>query len=186
MNRLAMMLLGATVLTAAPVFAQTPWIHVEVEESRDDDSQVKVNLPLSVVEIALEAAPSEIVSEGRIHLHHADKDIEVEDLRRMWNELRDSGDAELVSVKGRHNDVGIRRQGDLVTIEVTERHAHDGDREDKVHIQVPVAVVDALFSGDGEELNIRDAVRELKSRRGDVVRVDGRDTKVRIWIDEKD
>lgn len=181
MNRLALALFGAVILTAAPAFSQTPWIHVEVEESRDDDAQVKVNLPLSVVEIALEAAPSHIVSEGRIHLHHVDEDIDVEDLRRMWNELRDAGDAELVSVRGRHEDVSIRRQGDLVTIEVTERH----DDDDQVHIEVPVAVVDALLSGDGEELNVRDAMRELRSRRGDIVRVDDGDTKVRIWIDEK-
>lgn len=182
MNRLAMALLGASLLTAAPAFSQTPWIHVEVEESQDDDTQVKVNLPLAVVEVALDAAPSDIVSEGRIHLHHVDKDIDIADLRRMWNELRNTGDAELVSVTGKDGDVEIHRRGDLVTIDVTER---DGDR-DKVHIEVPVSVVDALFSGDGEELNVRDAVRELKSRRGDIVRVDGGDTKVRIWIDEKE
>jgi hypothetical protein len=49
-----------------------------------------------------------------------------------------------------------------------------------------VSVVDALFSGEGKELNLKGAISALKSLRGDVVRVDGDDAKVRIWIDEKD
>ena len=52
--------------------------------------------------------------------------------------------------------------------------------------RVPIAVVDALFSGDGESLNLEGAVEELANLRGDIVRVDEEDTKVRIWIDEKD
>ena len=47
-------------------------------------------------------------------------------------------------------------------------------------------MVDALFSGEGQELNLKEAISELKSLRGDIVRVDDGETKVRIWIDEKD
>ena len=41
---------------ATPLFAQTPWIHVEVIETGEDDTRVNVNLPLSVVQVALDAA----------------------------------------------------------------------------------------------------------------------------------
>ncbi|MGH9319469.1 MAG: hypothetical protein ACRD21_13010 [Vicinamibacteria bacterium] len=166
---------------ASPLRAQTPWIHIEVNENKTDPSHVKVNLPLSVVQIALEAAPDKIVDEGRIHLHHVDEDIDVEDLRRMWNELKAGGDGELVSVEEKDATVSVRRAGDKVLIEVAD--ATDGE---KVHVQVPVSVVDALFSGEGHELNLKDALSALESLRGDVVRVDDGATKVRIWIDEKD
>lgn len=173
----------ALLVLAAPLAAQTPWIHVEVDESGDDEAHVRVNLPLSLVEVALEAAPEKpvkIVKKGHIHLHHVEGDIDVEDLRRVWQELRQTGDAELLSVEEKNQTVSIRREGDRVLVEVDERE--DGD---KVRIQVPVSVVDALFSGDGPELNVKEAVSELKTLRGDIVRVDDGRSKVRIWIDER-
>ena len=170
-------------LGAIPLQAQTPWIHVEVEENEADASQVKVNLPLSVVQIALEAAPDKILDNGRIHLHDLDDDLDVEDLRRMWKELRTAPDSELVSVVGKGNGdrVSVRRQGDQILVEVDER-----EKSDTVRVQVPVTMVDALFSGEGQELNLKGAIEELKTLRGEIVRVDDGETKVRIWIDEKD
>jgi hypothetical protein len=173
----AILLLGAV----APLAAQTPWIHVEVDEAGADETRVRLNLPLSLVQVALDAAPDKIVKEGHLHLGDTDHDVDVEDLRRAWRELRDAGDAELLSVEEKDETVSIRRAGDRVLIDVDDRK--DGD---KVTIQLPVSVVDALLSGEGEELNVKDAVSELRALRGDIVRVDDGESKVRIWIDEKD
>jgi hypothetical protein len=183
MNRTFLAASFALSLGALPLQAQTPWIHVEVDENDADASHVKVNLPLSVVEIALDAAPDKFVDKGQLHLQHLDEDLNVEDLRRMWKELRSSPDAELVSVEGKDKNqtVSVRRQGDEVIVAV------DNPKEkDSVNVRVPVAVVDALFQGEGQELNLKGAISELKNLRGDVVRVDDGETKVRIWIDEKD
>jgi hypothetical protein len=171
----------ALAFAAAPIRAQTPWVHVEVDDTEDEGSHVKVNLPLSVVEIALEAAPEKIVDEGRIRIDATDHDLDVEDLRKMWNELRNAPDSEWVTVEKKDESVSIRRQSDLILIDVDDRKGGD-----TAHIQVPLKVVDALFSGQGQELNLKEAISELKSLRGDIVRVDDGDTKVRIWIDEKD
>lgn len=171
----------ALAFASTPLQAQTPWIHVEVDDNEKEGSHVKVNLPLSVVEIALEAAPEKIVNEGRIRIEATDRDLDVEDLRKMWNELRDAPDSEWVTVEEKDETVSIRRQNDRILIDVDDRKGGD-----TAHIQVPVKVVDALFSGQGEELNLKGAISELKSLRGDIVRVDDGDTKVRIWIDEKD
>ena len=48
-------------MVAAPLWAQNPWIHVRVEDSGKKASKVHVNLPLSVVQAALEVAPEKIV-----------------------------------------------------------------------------------------------------------------------------
>ena len=50
---------------------------------------------------------------------------------------------------------------------------------------MPVSLVDALLSGEGDEVNIQAAVAELQKRRGDIVRVHDSDSNVRIWIDEQ-
>jgi hypothetical protein len=167
---------------AARLSAQTPWIHVEVEETGAENSHVKVNLPLSVVEIAADAAPEKLLPHGRLDLGHLDHDIEVEDLRRMWQALRDAGDEELVSVEGDDESVAIRRDGEQVIIDV-----NDAQGSENVRVQVPVTVIDALLSGDGNELDVRAALEQLrKSKRGEVIRVDDDETRVRIWIDERD
>ena len=172
-------LLVVALLFAGPLSAQTPWIHVEVEEAEEEDSHVKVNLPLSLVRVALEAAPEKVVSNGRVHL--GDADVDVENLRRMWRELQNTGDVELASVENGDETVTVRREGDAVRISVK------GQREAKeVYVEVPVEVIDALLSGEGNDLNVLAAVEKLDGRRGDLVRVTDGGTKVRVWIDEKD
>lgn len=179
----ALLVVGIILIAAAPVLAQTPWIHVEVDEPGDDNTQVKINLPLSIVRIALEAAPERYIDEGQLHLGHLDHDLDIESLRSLWSELRGAGDADFVTVEEDDETVRIRRDGDYLRVEVEGRSA---DSPEQVQIDIPVSVVDALFAGDGDSLNIAEALDELSSERGDVVRVADGETNVRIWIDEKD
>jgi hypothetical protein len=181
MNRTLLAAVLALTFGAMPLQAQTPWIHVEVDENEADASHVKVNLPLSVVQIALSAAPEKIVDDGKIRIHHIDEDFDVEDLRRMWNELRSAPESEWVTVENKGEKVSIRREADQILVEVEDRRDAG-----TVRVQVPLRVVDALFSGEGQELNLKEAISELDSLRGDIVRVDDGNTKVRVWIDEKD
>jgi hypothetical protein len=165
--------------TPAPA-AAGPWLHVRVEEPRQQ-KKVAVNLPLSVVEVALERFPDKPFSMGRFHLEHGRPfgDVEIADLRRMWAELKTSGDAELVSVEERDKSVRIAREGGLVLIRVENSRGGES-----VKIDVPTQVVDALLSGEGRELNVRAALAEMQKRRGDIVRVNESGKTVRIWIDE--
>jgi hypothetical protein len=158
--------------------AATPWLHVRVEEPRRE-AKVSVNLPLPVVEAALKAAPERIVSGGRIHLGHHDHGLSLAEMRRLWKELRNTGDAELVSVEEKDETVHVARVGDLVQVRVSK--AGGGE---EVHVDVPVSLVDALLSGDDETVNVDAAMAEVAKLRGDVVRVKDDDSQVRVWIDE--
>ena len=184
---LATLVLAGTVQTsgqtAAPATpgAAGPWLHVRVEETRQQ-KKVAVNLPLSVVEIAIKNFPDKPFSMGgRFHLDHDGplRDIEVADLRRMWTELKTTGDAELVSVEERDKKVRIAKEGGVVLIRVEKDQGGES-----VKIDVPTQVVDALLSGEGKELNVRAALAEMQKRRGDIVRVNDNGKTVRIWIDE--
>lgn len=177
---------SALAFVALPLRAQqaSPWIHVEVIEQNEKASTVNVNLPLSVAEVALEVAPDKIVEKGRIKL--ADKGVSVADLRKLWNELRNVGDAQFVTVKEEGQDVSIARRGDKIEIRVRETGSADNEKKaSNVHVDVPVSVVDALLSGEGEELNFRNAVAQLSTQRGDIVRVRDGESNVRVWIDER-
>ena len=170
--------LAAASVPAASPSGGTAWLHVRVEELKQR-SRVHVNLPLPAVEAALKAAPDLIASEGRIHLGGHGRHLDVDDFRQVWKELKTVGDAEIVSVEDGDDRVNVSKKGDLLLIRVQE----GGDRE-TVHVDVPSALVDALFSGPGDELNVRAAIAELHKLRGDVVRVNDRSSTVRIWIDE--
>lgn len=168
--------------TAGMARAQGPgkaWLHVRVEEA-NRQSKVSVNLPISVVDAALQAAPEEFMSNGHIHLGKMGKrDLSVSDLRKAWNEMKATGDADFATVEDEDQTVRVARAGNLMLI-----HVDKPNGKESVRVEVPIEVVDALFSGQGEELNIRAGFAELQKRRGDIVRVKDNDSTVRIWIDE--
>lgn len=180
----------AALAASAPVAAQspTPWLHVRVEEAKDA-TKVAVNLPLSVVEAVLKASPEMIERHGKIHLGR-EHGMKLADLRKVWKELAAVGDAELVSVESEDENVKVQRKGDLVLVMVDKKPWTDKDgktkkRGEQVRVEVPVSLVDALLSGEGEEANIEAAVLELRKRRGDIVRVQDDDSHVRVWIDDQ-
>ncbi len=169
----ALVLTGSAVVVEAQ---ESSWIHIRVNET--DGAKVNVNLPMSLVEVAMDVAQNQIfdgehgIDFGR---HH---DLELADLRRMWDELRLAGDAEYVSIDDEDKHVRIYRQGNAVHIEVDE----DGD--EKVRLQVPFSVVDVLFEGEGDELNLVGALREMATANdGQILQVQDGDTNVNIWID---
>lgn len=182
--------LVALMALGAPLAAQTgtPWLHVRVEEAKDA-TKVAVNLPLSVVEAVLKASPGMIEKHGRIHLGR-EHGVKLHDLRRVWKELAAVGDAELVSVESEDESVKVMRKGDLVQVFVDQKakpgkNGKKGKGAEQVRVEIPVSLVDALLSGEGDEANLEAAVLELRKRRGDIVRVQDDDNHVRVWIDDQ-
>ena len=188
-KRYFMLALAAAVIivpTALQAATDSPWIHIEVREDSGSKTKVDLNLPLSLVQVALDVAPEKIISNGHIKIdHHGHHDLSITDLRRMWRELRDAGEAEFVTVEEEDQKVKITREGNHLRIDVEERSHHGELETETVHVKVPISVIDALMSGEGDELNLRDALELLKNERGEIVRVEGGDSDVRIWIDER-
>jgi hypothetical protein len=177
---LAMVGVGA-VLGANPfgvVLASSPWLHVRVEETKG--GKVSVNLPLSVVEVALKAAPETVVRDDHFQLGLKGRDLKVSDIRKMWQELKKTPDVDLVTAEDHDETVTVAKKGDLVLIRVEKAGGHE-----EVHVEIPTAVVDALFEGDTDTLNVRGALAQLQTRRGDIVRVNDKDNTVHVWIDEQ-
>ena len=168
----------ALLVSLAPAWAQSDtWIHVRVVEN-DDGNKVSVNVPLSLAQVALEVAPRDVMEKGRLKLR--EKDISVADIRRLWAELKASGDANFVTVEDKDKNVRVARAGNYLHVDVDDRSG----KNEKVQIRMPLTVVDALLSGDGDTMNIGAALNQLKGQRGEIVTIDGSDSQVRIWIDE--
>jgi hypothetical protein len=179
-SMLALAALSAPLLGAVPASsADSPaWLHIRVEEP-GKESKVHVNLPLPVLEAAISVAPDAVSSHGRIHLGPDGHNLRISDMRQIWKELKASGDTEIVTVEDKEEHVKVSRKGDLVMVRIDKEGRHES-----VRVDVPVSLVDALFAGPGDELDVRAALGELRKLRGDVVRIHDEDTVVRIWIDE--
>jgi hypothetical protein len=155
-----------------------PWIHLAI--TGDSGQNVNLNLPLAAIEAAIALAPDSIVSEGQLQLG-SQHEVPVAAIRGVWQELRNAGDVEFATIQHEGNDVRIARQGETILVNVNKE---GGDAADEVRVEIPVPVVDALLSGDGDMLNISAAVQQLSTMRGEMVRVIESDNDIRVWIDE--
>jgi hypothetical protein len=156
------------------------WIHVHVDS--DADEKVRVNLPMSLLSAALPILQSKHLeeagfSEGRLRLEG--HELSVSELREIWVALKAEGSFELANIVSTDANVQVLLQDDHLLVKADDA---EGDR---VHVQVPVQVVDALLSGEGDELNVTAAVEALSQvGNQELVRVESKDAIVRVWIDE--
>ena len=170
---------SAAVIGVAAQQETEPWIHVAV--SGGSGETLNLNLPLAAIEAAIALAPEAIVRDGQVQLGGA-AELPIAAIRGMWRELIDVGDVEFVTIQAGGNDLRIAREGEIILITVHD--SGDGTAEADVRIEIPVPVVDALLSSQGDTLNITAAVQELSTLRGEMVRVVADDNNIRIWIDE--
>ena len=171
-------------VAAAQDAVPRPWLHVQVTATDDGAENVSVNVPLSAAEPMLALVPHRILSDGQLSLAGRDVPINVGAMRDLWRALTEVGDTEFVTVDGEDETVRIARVGDQITVQVVDRDEEGSEGSQTVDVQLPVAVVDALLSGDGDTLDVRAAVQRLGELRGDIVRVSEDERQIRVWIDE--
>jgi len=158
--------------------ASKMWVHVHVEDTAKEET-VRINLPISVIETMLPIIQEKQLREG--HFNFNDRDLKIEDLRKVWNDIREEGDMEFVSVEGRDGNVRVYIEGNFLLVQPEEK-----SKGSKVDIRIPLKVVDAMLSGKGNELNLTAAVKALRdSGVKDIITVKDKHSSVRVWIDDK-
>jgi hypothetical protein len=168
------LLLGATSLVA-----QERWFHVHVTEGGSDPVKVSVNLPLSLIEQAVKLVPEEVDEEMQMELN--DVGIDIDDLRAFWKEVRNSDDATFVTVESEDETVRVSKEGDFLIARTVTRSSEGAE----VDVRFPFEVLDALFSGPEEQIDLAAAIRALAEfGDGDMVSVREGDTRVRVWVDD--
>ena len=164
--------------TVAAASASGLWLHVRVDEA--DGAKVKVNVPISMVEKAIAMVPQEHLRHGKIHLDDFSDDFSVVELRELWQEIKESPDMTFVTVEEDDESVRVWKEAGYLKVHVID----GGQSNEQVDVQIPLVVVDALLSGDSEELDIEAAIRALVAEgEGELVTVSGDDETVRVWVD---
>src|SRR5689334_16969511 len=178
---IALLTLGLGALQArAATAADTDdlWIHIRVLDSKD--GRVSINLPISVVEKMGNVMPAD--THGKSSLRFDDEDITVSELREVRADLRKHPDATFITVDEADSKVRVAKiAGNLVV----RAHETGAGRKEQVEMKIPGAVVDALLSSPGEQLNMGAAMKALaRHGEGEIVTVTGDGETVRIWIDD--
>ncbi len=173
-------LILATTL-ALPVAAATDlWFHVTVNEKGGDNANVTINLPISIVEAAMPLIPEEAMQDGRIVIE--DAEFDATKLRNLWNAIQDSPDATYVTVQSEDETIRVFKDGDFLRARTSEASAEGT----QIDARIPLSVIDALLSGNGNELDLRAALQALVDfGEGELVTVNDNDASVRVWIDRQ-
>ena len=170
------------------------WIHVRVVSKEDKGETVRVNVPIEMAEKVIPAINKDNLKNGRLHIDNAH--MEDVDFRALLDAVRTAKDAQYVTVQSNQSDVKVEKKAGYLYVFVTDKDeakkAAKGDpkaasaRESKVEVKVPMKVVDALFSGGKDELDLVAALKALAAN-GDVELVSVKDSEntVRVWIDSK-
>jgi hypothetical protein len=178
---LALLLLG----TASSAHAKDDlWIHVSVDGGDDDAERVRINLPLSLISTVLPLIEHEEFRHGRVRLD--DHDLDREEMMAILRAVAEAEEGEYVTIDDDDETVRVSKQGGMILVNVEERGRRGGDGE-HVDIRVPVSVLEALVSGDDNELNVLAAIEALsKDAGGNLVTVNDEDgTLVKVWIDDR-
>lgn len=174
-------LVAVLAFAAASPAAASPdlWLHVEVHESGGENANIKVNLPVSLIESMLpmiEGASE--VENGRIVID--DSEVSVDDLRRVLASFVDSPNTTFAEVETDTERIVFFKDGAYLRVETDA--AADGT---EIHARFPITVLEALVSGTGNELDVASALRALADHgAGELVTVRDQDATVRVWIDD--
>jgi len=178
---LCMLAAGMTALVVPAVAAPGErYLHVNVEDPTKGE-KVNVNVTLSMAEKVLPAINNHGLHDGKVSIHNAQ--MNGVDVRALLDAVRTAPDNEFVTVKDNDSDVRVAKANGNIIVHVIDKK----NKEQKVDVTVPLAVVDALFStAKNDELDIAAALRAL-SDAGDVLLVTVQDSteKVRVWVDSR-
>ncbi len=157
------------------------WIHVRVVNKNADGEIVRVNVPLELAIKVLPAINHSHLHGGRVQIRNSHMDDV--DLRALLEAVRTAKDGEFVTVESRENDVRVAKQNGYLVVHVRE---HQGERQHRVEVRVPMTVVNALLSGGKDELDLVAAMQALAEHPDtELVSIQDEENTVRIWLDSK-
>jgi hypothetical protein len=164
-------------LIAAPAAASDLWFHLRVDSRTDGKAQVRVNVPVSLIEAALPLIPKHASGECRFEVDgHR---IRPAEFRAALLTLRKSAEDTPVTLAAEGESLVVYRRADYVFMDVTQT---DGARS---VIRLPLDLAEAMVPGEDDEVDLRAAARALVRRGpGELMAVASEDATVRIWIDE--
>jgi hypothetical protein len=157
------------------------WLHVRVVSTDGKGESVKVNVPLELAEHVLPAIDHDQLHNGKVRVGNIDCDGV--DVRAILDAVRNAKDGEFVTVQKKDADISVTKKEGLLLVHVKDK---ERPKAQQVEVKVPMKVVEALLSGNKDELDIVAGLHALAAQ-GDteLVSVKDEESTVRVWVDSK-
>jgi hypothetical protein len=169
--------LSAPIASAASSSRQdVVWLHVEVKDEGGDHTKVKVNLPLSLIEVVVDSI------DKREFMSRLEEKAPSLDIPRLWHEIRKAELGEFVTVESDKEHIKVWKDRDAFRISVKE----EGETEPNMMVRIPLEIMDFVFDSKGKSFSFQELVESLRGHLP-LTLVEGRhkDESVRIWLQEE-
>ena len=162
------------------------WLHVRVDNPDSKDEIVRVNIPLELAEKILPTIDKDQFHQGHVKIDHFD--CNGVDFPALMSAVRDAKDGEFVTVQSKEQDVRVAKQNNYFLVHVVDKEGSKNKdaKHSTVEVKIPMKVVDALFSGKKDEVDLIAGLHAL-AMQGDteLVSVKDHEQTVRVWLDSK-
>ena len=155
------------------------WLRVEITDGDADQPRVKVNLPLSLIEVVIDSVDT------REFLINIEQEHPSLDIRKLWREVRRMKEQDFLTVESDHELVRVWKDDDFFRINVRKADEEDEDRS-RVELTIPLDVMDYLLEGGrGREFSFQGLVERLRGHLPlTLARIQDDGHLVKIWIEE--
>ena len=150
------------------------WMRIEANHM-DDRGHVKVNLPLSLIEVVIDSI------DKRDFMAELEEDHPSLNIPKMWREIRKMDVDEFITVESDKENIKVFKDRDYFRINVTE----SGYAEPNIDVKLPLELMDYIFEGR-KEFDFQELVGRLRGHLPlTVVTAKHEGADVKIWLEEK-
>ena len=154
------------------------FLHLTVQEKGYNEPNVKVNIPLSLIDVVADAIKDDDV----VKIDGVLDDIEREgiDIRKLWTGLKDLGPTDFIEIENEDDHVKVWKDREAFRITITEK----GQSEPKVLVTFPLAIVESVIGDGSQPITLKGIVAQLK-KAGPMqfVEIHDEGEHVRIWLE---
>lgn len=174
----ASLTLGLLSVGPALAAAGVSWLHIHVNDNGPDPENVRVNVPVSVLDAVLPEVEKHTKHESKFDVGNCE--MTVAEYRSAIRTLSSSPRHE-VTLEKPDGTIVMRRSGPDMHLVQSPKKAN----RSRTNVRLPWHVATALAKGTGESLDVAGAMRALAQAGEGEITVDDEDgARVRIWIDE--
>jgi len=164
---------------AGPIAAASDdviWLRVEVRDQGGEHSKVKVNLPLSLVELVIDSV------DKREFMANIESEHPSLDIPRLWREVRKMEGDDFVSVETDNERIRVWKDHDFFRVNVKEADYS----EPNIEVKIPLEIMDYLFESKDKTFGFQEMVERVRGHLPlTLVQVRHENEHVRIWLEEE-
>ncbi len=154
----------------------TIWMRVEVNGHGEKDARIKINLPLSLIEVVVDSI------DKRQFMVDLEDDHPHLDIARLWRDIRRLRIDEFVTIESEEASIRVWKDRDFFRVNVREKE-YD---EPNIEVQVPLEVMDLLFEPRSDGFDLQELVERVRPHLPlTLVQAQNEDKSVRIWLEQQ-